>query len=168
MLGLIQALKAELIKSKYSTILWVTFIAFALAPIIGGVFMLIMGNPNAMAKAGALHAKAQVMHFSANWHSYLTILTQAIGVGGVLVFGFVASWIFGREYSEGTAKDLLALPTSRTKIIHAKFIIYGAWCLALVISNLLIGLFIGTLLQINVPENMAVFHSLPIILLQPY
>jgi len=156
----IQALKAELIKNKYSTIIWVTFIAFALAPIMGGVFMLIMRNPDAIAKAGALHTKAQVMNFTADWNSYLGILTQAIGVGGILIFGFVASWIFGREYSEGTAKDLLALPASRTKIINAKFIIYAAWCLALVISNLLIGLLIGALLQINVPENMAVFSKL--------
>lgn len=148
MSGQIQALKAELIKNRYSTILWVTFIAFSLAPIMGGVFMLIMRNPEAMAKAGGLSAKAQVMNFSVNWNSYFEILTQAIGVGGVLVFGFVASWIFGREYSEGTAKDLLSLPTSRTKILNAKFIVYIIWCFALAISNLLIGLFIGTILQL--------------------
>ena len=53
-----------------------------------------------------------MMNFSADWNSYFGILTQSIGVGGVLIFGFVASWIFGREYSDGTAKDLLALPTS--------------------------------------------------------
>ena len=156
MSGHIQALKAELIKNKYSTILWVTFIAFALAPVMGGVFMLIMQNPDALAKAGTLNAKAQAMNFKSDWNSYLGILTQAIGVGGILVFGFVASWIFGREYSDGTVKDLLALPTSRTKIMNAKFIVYGAWCLALVISNLIIGLLIGTLLQIYVPQYMDV------------
>lgn len=148
MSGQIQALKAELIKNKYSNILWVTFIAFSLAPIMGGVFMLIMLNPEAMAKAGGLSTKAQAMNFSANWNSYFGILTQAIGVGGVLVFGFVASWIFGREYSDGTAKDLLSLPTSRTKILNAKFIVYIIWCFALAISNLLIGLLIGTILQL--------------------
>jgi len=148
MSGQIKALKAELIKNKYSNILWVTFIAFSLAPIMGGVFMLIMRNPEAMSKAGGLSAKAQVINFSASWNSYFGILTQAIGVGGILVFGFVASWIFGREYSEGTAKDLLSLPTSRTKILNAKFIVYIIWCFALTISNLLIGLLIGTILQL--------------------
>ncbi len=148
MSGQVQALKAELIKNKYSTILWVTFIAFALAPIMGGIFMLIMRDPEALAKAGALHTKVQVMHIVADWNSYLGILTQAIGIGGVLVFGFVASWVFGREYSDGTAKDLLALPTSRANILNAKFIIYIIWCMGLALSNLLIGFFIGTILQL--------------------
>ncbi|MDQ3015351.1 MAG: ABC transporter permease [Bacteroidota bacterium] len=152
MSGQIQALKAELIKNKYSNVIWVTFIAFLMAPIMGGVFMLIMRNPEAMAKAGGLSAKAQVMNLSANWNSYFGILTQAIGVGGVLVFGFVASWIFGREYSDGTAKDLLSLPTSRTNILNAKFIVYIIWCFALTISNLLIGLLIGTILQLSSME----------------
>jgi ABC-2 type transport system permease protein len=142
------ALKAELIKNKYSTILWVTCIAFSLAPIMGGVFMLIMRNPDALAKAGGLSAKAKVMDFSSSWDSYFRILSQAVGVGGILVFGFVASWVFGREYSDGTAKDLLSLPTSRTKILNAKFIVYFFWCIALTVFNLITGALIGTLLQL--------------------
>jgi len=146
------ALRAEFIKNKYSNILWVTFVAFSLAPIMGGVFMLIMRNPDALANAGALSTKAKVMNFSANWNSYFGILTQAIGVGGVLIFGFVASWIFGREYSDGTAKDLLSLPISRTKIINAKFIVYGIWCFALVLFNLFAGICIGMALQLPALE----------------
>jgi ABC-type transport system involved in multi-copper enzyme maturation permease subunit len=130
---------------------WVTWIAFSLAPLMGGVFMLIMRNPAALVKAGGLQAKAQVMHFAANWEAYLGMLSQAVGVGGILVFGFVASWLFGREYSDGTAKDLLALPTSRPTIINAKFILYLGWCFMLSVSNLLVGFLIGTLLQLPSP-----------------
>jgi len=148
----IQALQAEFLKNKYSNILWATFIAFALAPIMGGVFILIINDPDSLAKAGGLAAKAKAMDFQSNWKSYLGLLTQTVGVGGVLVFGFVASWIFGREYSDGTAKDLLSLPTSRTKILNAKFAVYLIWCLALVISNILIGLLIGTILQLPTIE----------------
>jgi len=141
--GQLKALKAELIKIKYSPIVWVTFTAFGIAPIMGGVFMLMMRNPDAMAKASGLNAKMNMMNISADWNSYFGILTQSVGVGGVMVFGFVASWIFGREYSDGTAKDLLSLPTSRAKILNAKFVVYAAWCFLLVISNLLIGLVIA-------------------------
>lgn len=162
MKGQIQAIQAELIKNKHAKIVWVTFVAFSLAPIMGGVFMLIMRDPAAMAKAGALSTKAQLMNFSANWGSFLEILTQAIGVGGVLIFGFVASWIFGREYSEGTAKDLLSLPTSRTRIINAKFIIYVVWCCALAVSNLLLGFIIGILLQIPAPPTTLVAAQLEV------
>lgn len=153
----IQALQAEFLKNKYSNILWATFIAFGLAPIMGGVFILIINDPDSLAKAGGLAAKAKAMDFQSNWKSYLGLLTQTVGVGGVLVFGFVASWIFGREYSDGTAKDLLSLPTSRTKILNAKFAVYLIWCLALVISNLLIGLLIGTILQLPTIEINLLF-----------
>lgn len=147
-MGQLQALQAEMIKNRHSRILWVTFIAFAIAPLMGGVFMLIMNSAEAMDKASLLNAKVEAMGFEANWPSYLGILTQAMGVGGVLIFGFVASWLFGREYSDGTAKDLLALPVSRTRIMNAKFAVYAGWCLALAISNLLIGLGIGSILQL--------------------
>lgn len=145
----ILALQAELIKNKYSRIVWVTFIAFALAPVMGGIFILVIRDPEALAKAGGLAAKVRAIGFSPSWNSYLGVLTQAVGVGGVLVFAFVASWIFGREYSEGTAKDLLSLPISRTKVLNAKFAAYAIWCICLVISNLLIGILIGTLLHLN-------------------
>lgn len=141
-------LKAEFRKIKHAVIGRVTFIAFALAPLMGGVFMVILKDPATAANSGALNAKAQLMSISAEWHSFLGILTQAMGVGGVLIFGFVASWVFGREYAEGTAKDLLALPISRTKILNAKFVLYTCWCLALAVSNLLIGFLIGVLLHL--------------------
>jgi hypothetical protein len=41
------------------------------------------------------------------------------------------------------------LPISRTKILNAKFIYYTIWCLALVISNLILGLVIGFALQLE-------------------
>jgi len=94
----IHAIQAEFIKLKHSNILWVTFIAFGLAPIMGGVFILILQDPEILAKAGGLAAKAQAMNFEGTWKSYIGLLSQAVGVGGVLVFGFVVSWIFGREY----------------------------------------------------------------------
>ncbi|GAB3163188.1 ABC transporter permease [Telluribacter humicola] len=149
----LSTLQAEFIKLKYSTILGVTFLAFGLAPLMGGVFVLLVQDAEALEKASGLAAKARLIHFEANWKSYLDILNQAVGVGGVLVFGFVASWLFGREYSDGTAKDLLALPTSRTSILNAKFSLYILWCLALAVSNLLLGLVIGLLLQLPEPVS---------------
>lgn len=145
MKGHFSAISAEWIKLKNASFVWVTFIAFAIAPIMGGVFVLIMQDPVALEKAGTIGDKAEMMGMSADWASLMHLLTQAIGVGGVLVFGFVASWIFGREYAESTAKDILALPTSRSQIIQAKFGLYLFWCIALAISNLFLGIIIGLL-----------------------
>ncbi|WP_439880126.1 ABC transporter permease [Pontibacter sp. MBLB2868] len=149
----ILALHAEFIKAKHTNTLWWTFIAFALAPVMGGAFIMIIQDPEAVAQGGGLVAKAKAMKMEATWTSYIDLMTQAVGVGGVLAFGFVASWLFGREYSDGTSKDLLSLPTTRTKILNAKFIVYAIWCFALVISNLLIGLLIGTILQLPTIES---------------
>ncbi len=143
-----QAFIAEILKNKHSQITWVTFIAFSLAPIFGGVFMFLMKDNGVEGLSGAFKSKATLMSFEANWSSYLGLLSQAVGVGGILIFGFVASWLFGREYSDGTAKDLLSLPISRTKIMNAKFMYYIIWCVALTFSNLLLGLLIGFVLQL--------------------
>ncbi len=144
----IQAIEAELIKVKRAKILWATFIAFGIAPVMGAVFIFVMQNGDISAKASGLIIKAKAMNFQANWESYIAILTQAVGIGGVLVFGFVIGWIFGREYSDKTAKDLLALPTPRTTILNAKFIVYFFWCLLLVLFNLLLAFVFGMFLQL--------------------
>ena len=141
----VNAFLAEISKNKHSKIIWITFAAFSLAPVFGGIFMLLIKS-NSL--SGAFNTKAELNSFQANWSSLLGLLSQAVGVGGVLIFGFVASWLFGREYSEGTVKDLLSLPISRVKILNAKFIYYVVWCFLLVLSNLILGLLIGFLVQI--------------------
>lgn len=154
------AFKAELLKIKRARIIWTTFIAFALAPVMGAVFILILDNPDAVSKASGLATKARAMDFKANWESYLGILNQSVGVGGVLIFGFLASWIFGREYSDGTAKDLLALPTSRTQVLNAKFMVYVTWVLLLALSNLLLGFIIGKALHLSFSGNDIFWSSI--------
>lgn len=146
MANLIPSIVIEFRKNRNSKITWITFISFALAPIMGGVFVMIVRDAEIMAKLGALQAKAIALNFTGDWNSYFSLLSQAVGVGGVLLFGFVSSWIFGREFSEGTSKDLLALPVSRSAIIDAKFIAYFLWCFALAVSNMLVALLIGATL----------------------
>lgn len=141
--------KAELLKLKRAKIVWITFLAFAMAPIFGAVFMLIVSDPEALEKAGAFSAKAQMFDFKADWYSYLNILIQAMGIGGLILFGFAVSWIFGREYSDDTVKDLLALPIGRARILNAKFAVYLIWSFALAISNVVIAAIIGTIMQIE-------------------
>jgi len=143
-----RAFVAEVQKNRHAKIRWITFAAFAIAPVFGALFMLLMKDGGYEGLSGILKSKAVLFSFSADWASYLGLLSQAVGVGGVLIFGFVAAWLFGREFSDGTAKDLLSLPISRTKILNAKFLYYIIWCLALVLSNLLLGLLFGSILQL--------------------
>jgi ABC-2 type transport system permease protein len=146
---LAKSVLVEWYKVKKSAIAWVTIIAFALGPVMGGLIIFMLGHADQALEGSMLMEKAKMMSFEVNWTSYLSLLSQVVGVGGVLVFGFIASWIFGREYSDKTVNDLLALPTSRSTILNAKFILYVFWCLTLVIINFILGIFVGKLVGLG-------------------
>ena len=55
----------------------------------------------------------------------------------------MVAWVFGREFSDGTVRYLLALPTSRTTIIAAKLAMVAIWCAALTALITLLGLAVG-------------------------
>ena len=143
---MVDALWVELVKARRSRLPWVTVVAFAVAAGVGGLFMFILQDPQRARSLGLLGAKAQLASGTADWPTYLSLLAQTTAVGGFVVFGLVMIWIFGREFSDHTAKDLLALPTSRTTIIGAKFVVTAGWCLALSVQCYLLGLVIGAAL----------------------
>ena len=82
-----------------------------------------------------------------NWKNYLLLLMQGIAGVGLIGIGFVASWVFGREFSEHTVKDILVIPVSRSYIVYSKFIVVAIWSVILSFvyfaSGLVIGLLIG-------------------------
>ncbi|WP_326907231.1 ABC transporter permease [Sedimentibacter sp. MB31-C6] len=124
-----------------------TTLALTMVPFVGGFFMFILKDPSVAQKLGFISAKAQIIG-TADWPSYLSLLAQAIAIGGLLVFGFIISWIFGREYSDRTIKDLLALPISRNIIVFSKFIVAVIWCLFLSLYVLVLGLVVGKMVDI--------------------
>ena len=126
----------------------ITMLAFLLVPFIGSFFMYILKNPDLARKLGFISAKAQIMG-TADWPSYLSLLSQAVSIGGLIVFGFVTSWIFGREHSDRTIKDLLALPISRHIIVLSKFLVAFLWSIFLSIFIFIIGIFAGHI--VNIP-----------------
>lgn len=138
-----QATWVELLKARRSKMPLLTLLAFSLAPFAGGFFMIVLKNPVLARSLGLISAKAQIVAGSADWPTYLGLLAQATAVGGILLFSFVASWIFGREYSDHTIKDLLALPTSRSTIVFAKFLIVVLWSVLLTVVITCIGFGVG-------------------------
>src|SRR5690242_1717085 len=142
------ALWSETLKARRSKVPWLAAIGFSLAPLMDGLFMFIMKDPGRARDMGLLSVKAQLTMTTAEWAIFFGVLTQAIAIGGVIVFSIVTAWIFGREFSDHTAKDLMALPTSREKIVTAKLVIISAWVVAVSIWIYLFGLFIGYLVDI--------------------
>jgi ABC-2 type transport system permease protein len=143
-----EAIWAELLKARRSRLPWLTVVAFAFAAGVGGLFMFILQDPDRARTLGLLGAKAQLAGAGADWPSYFGLLTQTIAVGGALIFGVIVIWTFGREYSDRTVKDLLALPTSRTAIVAAKYSVTAVWCLLLTLQTYLLGLVVGATLQL--------------------
>jgi ABC-type transport system involved in multi-copper enzyme maturation permease subunit len=60
------------------------------------------------------------------------LLGQILTVVMVLATGFVAAWLFGREWADKTIGSLFALPISRTSIAWAKVAVAAGWVLACV------------------------------------
>lgn len=146
MIGLGAALWGETLKARRSAMPWLSALAIALAPLMGGLFMLVLKEPAWARRAGLITAKAQLTTGTADWPTYFGLLAQAVALGGLVVFGLVAIWLFGREYSDRTAKDLLALPTPRAAIVVAKFAVSAGWSVLLTALVYALGLGIGALI----------------------
>lgn len=137
------ALWAEVLKARRSRLPWTTGLAFTIAAGFGGLVMFILQDVHRARALGLLGTKAALTGGTADWPGYFALLSQTISVGGTLLFGLVVVWMFGREFSQDTAKDLLALPTPRAAIVGAKFGVTAVWCLLLSIYTYGLGLAIG-------------------------
>src|SRR5689334_11688137 len=137
------ALWTEALKARRSKVPWLTALGFSLAPLVDGLFMIILKDPERARTMGLISAKAQLAAGVADWPTLLGMLAQATAVGGALLFTLVTTWVFGREFSDHTAKELLALPTSRAAIVGAKFVVISTWAAGLTVLVFVLGLGVG-------------------------
>jgi ABC-2 type transport system permease protein len=137
-----QAIWVETLKARRSRMPLFTALGFLLIPLGLGFFMIVLKDPELALRVGLISAKAHILAGSADWPTYLGLLGQS-GVGGILLFPLIGGWVFGREFSDRTAKDLLALPTSRFSIVLAKFIVFALWSAGLFAIVYLAGLAVG-------------------------
>jgi ABC-2 type transport system permease protein len=142
------AVATELLKLRRSKVTWGTLLAFSIAPLAIALFMWIVREPGRAAQLGLLGTKANLTGIEATWPAYLSMMTLVVGVGGMLLLAFVVAYVFGREYAEGTAKNLLALPVGRHWIALAKFAVALLWWLVLVAAVVCEALVIGLALAL--------------------
>ncbi len=137
---------AELQKLKRSTITWALGAVYCLAPLMMGLMMSVLKNPELGRRMGLLTTKAQLTIGSADWSTYL-MMTSYLFAGGMIVLAIADAFLFGREYVEGTAKNMLTLPIGRGTIVAAKLAVSAVWylCMAVVVyaEALLVGLLVG-------------------------
>ena len=139
------ALAVELLKARHSRVPWGVAVGFSLAPLVMGLFMVILKDPEWARSLGLLGTKAQLTAGSADWPTFLDLLSQAVAVGGAILFAFLTAWVFGREFADRTVRGLLANPTPRRTIVLAKAGTVALWALAISAWVLVLGLAIGAL-----------------------
>jgi ABC-type transport system involved in multi-copper enzyme maturation permease subunit len=140
---LAQVIATEFLKLRRSRVTWFSLVGISVGPLGIALFMWIVREPGRAAQLGLLGTKADLSGISATWPAYFSMLTLVVGMGGMLLLSFVVAYIFGREYAEGTAKNLLALPVGRPMFVFAKFVVSAAWWLVLVAAVLVEALVIG-------------------------
>jgi ABC-2 type transport system permease protein len=144
----LSALWGEVLKARRSMITLLTALGVMLLPLAGGLFMVILKDPEAARNAGLISTKAHIVAGSADWPAYFAILLQGTAAAGALIFALITSWIFGSEFSNRTNTRLLALPASRSSIVLAKFALLAGWTLALGVLIFLGGLTVGSIVKI--------------------
>jgi ABC-2 type transport system permease protein len=132
----LKAVGSEFLKLRRCKVTWVTLLAniFMIAAL--GGFMWIMLNPGMAGKLGLIGQKASFSFGGEgrDWAAFLTVAGEMSGIGGMLFCSIIFAYVFGREYAEGTAKNLLALPVSRGTLVAAKVLVAAAWFAALTLG----------------------------------
>lgn len=145
---------AELNKLRRAKILWVTLLLFLLIPFMMSLLVWVARHPETAGASGVTADKATIT----SWPEYFKILLQGIAGIGLVGAGFVTSWLFGREFSDHTFKDIIALPVSRAHIITSKFILAMLWTSLLGVVFLFAGLLFGHIMGLG-PLAPALFNK---------
>ena len=148
-----QVLATEFLKLRRSKVTWFSLIALSLGPLGIALFMWIVREPGRAAQLGLLGTKANLAGLEATWPSYFSMLTLVVGIGGMLMLAFIVAFVFGREYADGTAKNLLALPVPRVWFVLAKLVVAAGWWFVLVVAVLVEALAIGSV--VGLPDLSA-------------
>src|SRR3954462_9509847 len=105
----LDGLAVETRKARSSRVLWSTGLLLVLG-LCGLTATMVLaaksGNTQLLAKLGPQAA-------SGDWTALLSGGAQITSAGGLLAFGVGASWLFGREFADGTVSGLFGLPVSR-------------------------------------------------------
>jgi len=128
--------------------LW-TILGSLLMPLGVAFLVFVARNPELSKKLGLISVKADLVAYSAtDWSTYFGLVGMIIATAGFFLFVLVTSWVFGREFADGTVKDMLAVPVSRSSILASKFITAGVWSLTIALAMTIISVLMGFLLRL--------------------
>lgn len=128
---------------------------------LGIAFLIFVAkNPEISQKLGLVSAKANLLAYSAtDWPAYLVLFGQFVAAGEFFLLVMAISWVFGREFSDGTLKDMLAVPVQRSSILLAKFIVVAIWSAVLTAVMYIASLVMGAILKLPGGSPQVILQS---------
>ena len=143
-----QVIVTEFAKLRRSAVPWVTLGGLMCGPLALALFIWIVRDPDRAASLGLLGTKANLSGLEASWTAYGSYLSIVIGAGGMILVAFIVAFLFGREYADGTAKNMLALPVPREWFVVGKLVVAAVWWLAIAVIVLAEGFAIGAAMDL--------------------
>jgi ABC-2 type transport system permease protein len=157
------ALVTELTKTRKSKMLWGSFIFFGFIAVMLAFLMLVARHPEIAGNSAVLSTKASFIS-KADWPTYFGLMLQMVLTLGAMGPAIVTIWVFGREYSDRTIKDLLVLPVSRINIVLSKFIVVFFWSLLLMFLLFGFGLISGLIIHLDGWNRELVQHKIVVLI----
>ena len=143
------AYEVELLKLRRSRVPRVAGLALVVVPpLLAAAFTA------AAARGGRdpMSLKAQAMALGEGWPGYLGGLVQVFATGGLLGFGVVVAWCFGREYADRTVVSLYASATGRGEVAAAKLTVLLGWTVLISVLLAPASLAVGLGFGLGAPE----------------
>jgi ABC-2 type transport system permease protein len=153
-------LAGEFLKLKRSKITWLTFVFYSFFGLMSWFVFWMMKSPDAARSMGLIGQKASfaMEGLTTDWTGLFALFTEMGVAGGMIILSIAVIYLFGREYAEGTAKNMLALPVPRSYFVIAKLLVATVWYALLTIFLLVECLIVGQLLSLG-PLEIGLFAS---------
>ncbi|MGN7381859.1 ABC transporter permease [Paenibacillus sp. SAFN-117] len=115
---MVNLLYTEMLKLKRAKMFLVSVIGASAAPI-----MMFIGFLNMKSQQPDTAITFELSFYNTNMYILLLI--------GNLLYGVITAFLFNREFTEDTLKNLLTIPVSRTGLIVSKMVMLFLWIMAL-------------------------------------
>ena len=131
---MIRALVVEVVKLKRASLpLW-SVITVVLAPAMSNIFAYAQDSGGSRL----------------SWPAFFELGSMTMGTWwGILLFGLITAFVFGREYAEGVSPSMLTAPMRREYFVIAKFVVLAVWVVALALLSLVAQGFAATALGLD-------------------
>lgn len=149
---LIAAVSVEWMKFRRAPVVLITsgLLLFGLIAISAALLYGVQqGDAQLIAKAGPLAAQG-------GWRGLFAVASQVVPTAGMLAFGVVIGWVFGREFTDGTVVGLFARPVSRAVIASAKLALLLAWVAVMTICIVGVMLTVGLILSLGPVDSSVI------------